>query len=92
MNPELESANGDMKKEVLQYVRGQDRDPNRMVEEKCAISTRVAPSFLRVGHIEVHGRRARKDAAAIPMLEQMIRHALKREFAVTDDPTASLQG
>ena len=91
MNPELASADDTMKKTVLRYVRGQDRDPSRMIEEKCAISTRVAPSFLRVGHIELHGRRARKDAAAIPMLEQLIRHALMREFAATDDPTAPLQ-
>ena len=29
-----------------------------MRRERCAITTRAAPSFLRVGHIELHSRRA----------------------------------
>ena len=36
------------------------KDPEVMIEETVAISTRVAPSFLRVGQIELFGRRARK--------------------------------
>ena len=32
-----------------------------MVEEDVAIMTRVAPSFLRVGQLELFGRRARKN-------------------------------
>lgn len=36
------------------------RDPEVMIEEDVAITTRVAPSFLRVGQVELFGRRARK--------------------------------
>jgi uncharacterized protein YdiU (UPF0061 family) len=39
----------------------QKRDPDMMVEEACAITTRVAPSFLRVGHLDLFARRARKE-------------------------------
>ncbi|RUM63816.1 MAG: hypothetical protein DSZ04_04570, partial [Sulfurimonas sp.] len=37
------------------------KDPEVMIEEAVAISTRVAPSFIRVGQVELFGRRARKN-------------------------------
>ena len=37
-----------------------DHPPNVMQHERCAITTRVAPSFIRVGHFELFARRARK--------------------------------
>ena len=37
-------------------------DPDVMVDNPAAISTRVAPSFLRVGQIELFARRARENA------------------------------
>ncbi len=36
------------------------KDPEVMIEEDVAITTRVAPSFIRVGQLELFGRRARK--------------------------------
>jgi uncharacterized protein YdiU (UPF0061 family) len=36
------------------------KDPDMFILEPVAISTRVAPSFIRVGQIELFGRRARK--------------------------------
>lgn len=33
------------------------KDPDVMIEEKCAITTRVAPSFLRIGHVDLFSRR-----------------------------------
>ncbi|MDH5613281.1 MAG: protein adenylyltransferase SelO family protein [Gammaproteobacteria bacterium] len=58
-------------------------DPDRMIAEKVAISTRVASSFLRVGQIELFGRRARKQEhpAALEELEQMVLHLIDREYA-----------
>mmetsp|Transcript_25666 Transcript_25666/g.82150 ORF Transcript_25666/g.82150 Transcript_25666/m.82150 type:complete len:408 (-) Transcript_25666:474-1697(-) len=53
--------------------------------ERCAITTRVARSYLRVGHFELFGRRARSgrgEAASTGTrnLEQLARHALWREY------------
>lgn len=66
-------------------------EPDRMVDEPAAITTRVAPSFLRVGHIELFGRRARHNAHphALAELETIFLHALEREYP---DLAATLQG
>ena len=57
-------------------------DPDTMVDEAVAISTRVAPSFLRVGQIELFGRRARKreHPAAMEELEKIVLHLIDREY------------
>lgn len=59
------------------------RDPEVMIEESVAITTRVAPSFLRVGQIELFGRRARKHehAKALKELEQIVLHLCDREYS-----------
>ncbi len=61
----------------------QSQEPDRMVEEAVAISTRVAPSFIRVGQVELFGRRARKHehADALKELEQIVLHLIDREYA-----------
>lgn len=58
------------------------KDPELMIDEKVAISTRVAPSFLRVGQIELFGRRARKHEHldAKEELKQIVLHAIQREY------------
>jgi len=64
-------------------------DPDRLVSEAVAISTRVAPSFIRVGQIELFGRRARKQEYpdAIQELEQIVLHLIDREYADVIDNT-----
>ena len=59
------------------------RDPDMLVDEPVAISTRVAPSFLRVGQIELFGRRARKQEHpdAMQELEKIVLHVIEREYA-----------
>ncbi|MCF6207086.1 MAG: protein adenylyltransferase SelO family protein [Sulfurovum sp.] len=59
------------------------KDPDMMVAEPVAITTRVAPSFLRVGQIELFGRRARKQEhpKAMEELEQIVLHLIAREYA-----------
>ena len=43
------------------YSEGsRSENPDRLISEAVAISTRVAPSFLRVGQLELFARRARK--------------------------------
>lgn len=58
------------------------KDPEVMIEETVAISTRVAPSFLRVGQIELFGRRARKHEypKAKEELKQIVLHVIEREY------------
>ena len=66
------------------YSEGsQSQDPDMLVAEAVAISTRVAPSFIRVGQIELFGRRARKNEhpGAMEELEQIVLHLIDREYA-----------
>jgi uncharacterized protein YdiU (UPF0061 family) len=58
-------------------------DPDMLVSEKVAISTRVAPSFIRVGQLELFGRRARKQEhpEAMAELEAMVLHLIERVYA-----------
>ncbi|MBU2965822.1 protein adenylyltransferase SelO family protein [Amphritea sp. 2_MG-2023] len=64
-------------------------DPDTMVSEAVAISTRVAPSFLRVGQLELFSRRARKQVHphALQELEMIVRHLIEREYADVIDNT-----
>jgi len=58
-------------------------DPDMLLSETVAISTRVAPSFIRVGQLELLGRRARKQEhpQALQELEKMVLHLIDREYA-----------
>ena len=58
-------------------------DPDQMGLETVAISTRVAPSFIRVGQLELFGRRARKGEhpEALNELEMLVLHLIDREYA-----------
>jgi hypothetical protein len=58
------------------------KDPEVMIEEDVAITTRVAPSFLRVGQLELFGRRARKNEHpdALKELEMIVLHLIDREY------------
>ena len=66
------------------YSEGsRSENPDRLVSEAVAISTRVAPSFLRVGQLELFARRARKNEHpnAMAELEQIVLHLIEREYA-----------
>ncbi|MGY8907860.1 MAG: protein adenylyltransferase SelO [Pseudomonadales bacterium] len=67
------------------------KDPDRMISEPAAISTRVAPSFIRVGQLELFGRRARKKEhpKAMAELEMMVLHLIDREYANVIDKQLS---
>ncbi len=69
------------------------KDPEVMIEEAVAITTRVAPSFLRVGQIELFGRRARKKEhpKAMEELEKMVLHLIDREYSDVIDASLTLQ-
>lgn len=59
------------------------KDPEVMIEEDVAITTRVASSFLRVGQIELFGRRTRKNEHenALKELEMIVLHIIDREYS-----------
>ena len=63
------------------------KDPEVMIDEAVAISTRVAPSFIRVGQLELFGRRARKKEhpKAMEELEKIVLHLIDREYSEVID-------
>ena len=75
------------------YSQGSySENPDRMVSEAVAISTRVAPSFLRIGQLELFARRTRKNEHpnALAELEKIVLHLIDREYADVVDPQLSL--
>ena len=63
-------------------------DPDVMVDNPAAISTRVAPSFLRVGQLELFARRARSEAhpRAHQELHLIVAHLIERNYRQEIDP------
>lgn len=68
-------------------------NPDEMINEPVAITTRVSSSFLRVGQLELFGRRARNhdDAQALHELELLVLHLIDREYAHDIDRDLSLE-
>jgi len=64
-------------------------DPDILVDDPVAISTRVAPSFLRVGQLELFARRARSNAhsRALEELRLIVSHLIEREYKSDIDQT-----
>ena len=60
----------------------QSTDPEIMVSNPVAISTRVAPSFIRVGQLELFARRARtiEHPNSLKELEMIVQHLIDREY------------
>ena len=70
------------------YAEGSNAfNPDIMKPHRVAISTRVAPSFLRVGQVELFGRRVRSNAhpGALEELRMLVAHAIEREHDATID-------
>ena len=57
-------------------------DPDILVDNPAAITTRVAPSFLRVGQLELFARRARSEAhpGALNELQVIVQHLIERNY------------
>lgn len=66
-------------------------NPDILQSEAVAISTRVAPSFLRVGQLELFGRRARNNEhpKAMEELEKIVTHVIDREYGDVIDKKLS---
>ncbi len=70
------------------YSQGsRSENPDMMISEAVAISTRVAPSFIRVGQLELFARRTRKNEhpKALEELEKIVLHLIDREYAEVVD-------
>lgn len=75
------------------YSEGsRSENPDMMVSEAVAITTRVAPSFLRVGQLELFARRTRnnQDPQVMEELEKIVLHLIDREYADVIDTQLSL--
>ncbi len=66
-------------------------DPDIMVDNHTAITTRVAPSFLRVGQIELFARRVRSNSHndALNELAMIVQHLIDRNYKEEIDPSHS---
>lgn len=83
------------------YSEGsRSENPDMMFSEAVAISTRVAPSFIRIGQLELFARRTREDGQyyeqlddllhAMQELEKMVLHLIDREYAEVVDSQLSM--
>jgi serine/tyrosine/threonine adenylyltransferase len=97
-DPRLAQYSLEDRKRIVAQLRQQKDDPNIMIREPTAITCRVSPSFVRVGHLDLYARRAEKASLqhadttqsrwdkSTPEwkeLEQMVWHACFREFKET---------
>ena len=66
-------------------------NPDILLETPAAISTRVAPSFIRVGQIELFARRVRDNAhqGAFNELTMLVKHLIIRNYKKEIDPNLS---
>ena len=57
-------------------------DPDILVDNPVAITTRVAPAFLRVGQLELFARRVRRQAhpEALKELRMIVAHLIERNY------------
>lgn len=63
-------------------------EPDILVDNPAAITTRVAPSFLRVGQLELFARRARSQAHpdALQEMRMIVAHLIERNYRPEIDP------
>lgn len=63
-------------------------DPDILVSNPAAITTRVAPSFLRVGQLELFARRVRRQAhpEALNELRMIVAHLIERNYRQEIEP------
>ena len=95
-DPRLAQYSLEQRKNIVKQLRStQKADPNIMIQEKCAITCRVASSFTRIGHIDLFARRAERKSMETANdtdarfntetnewkeLTEIIWHACQREF------------
>lgn len=78
------------RKKLLAQQRNRREDPNILITEPCAITARVASSYIRVGHLDLYARRVANQqqeqgkynvsTSEWKELIEMVWHACFREF------------
>jgi uncharacterized protein YdiU (UPF0061 family) len=69
----------------LSAPAGMQFPPTMLIDEPCAITCRAAPSFIRVGSVELWARRAAQGVeGAREALQALVEHAIAREFPSVD--------
>ena len=74
------------------YTKGSKYfEPDIMVDNHAAITTRVAPSFLRIGQLELFARRVRSNShnEAFDELKTIVQHLIDRNYKDDIDPSIS---
>jgi uncharacterized protein YdiU (UPF0061 family) len=68
-------------------------EPDIIINEPVAISTRVSPSFIRVGQLELFARRVVNHAHenAMEELEKIVLHVIDREYADVIDNNLNIE-
>jgi uncharacterized protein YdiU (UPF0061 family) len=95
-DPRLAQYSPDQRQALLLQLRARKADPNIRIQEPAAITCRVCPSFVRIGHLDLFARRALKpktkssikgassswktDTNEWKELEWMVWHACYREY------------
>eukprot|EP00537_Pseudo-nitzschia_pungens_P001719 CAMPEP_0172368000 /NCGR_PEP_ID=MMETSP1060-20121228/24858_1 /TAXON_ID=37318 /ORGANISM="Pseudo-nitzschia pungens, Strain cf. cingulata" /LENGTH=646 /DNA_ID=CAMNT_0013092453 /DNA_START=277 /DNA_END=2217 /DNA_ORIENTATION=+ len=92
-DPRLAQYPEEERRQIIQQLRASRKaDPNMMISEPCAITCRVAKSFVRIGHTDLFSRRVVAQQQQDPQqkydttdrawkeLEEIIWHACKREY------------
>jgi serine/tyrosine/threonine adenylyltransferase len=100
----LAKYSSEQKEKIIAQIRQQKLDPDVMQSERAAITARVAPSFARIGHVDLFYRRIQQEMAAAGQetyqtqtlawreYQDMIWHAAYREYrAVAHDPFVKAQ-
>ena len=87
-DPRLAGIPMAIRRQLLAQLSGGNEQPNIMRNEPCAITCRVAPSFFRIGHLELFGRRAREGEPEGTFIDHI--HVSDAIFGSTNCPGASL--
>jgi uncharacterized protein YdiU (UPF0061 family) len=69
-DPRLARYPLEQRKQILRQLRQQKSDPDRLIQEPCAITCRVSRSFVRVGHIDLFSRRAMRKHQELSLEQQ----------------------
>eukprot|EP01104_Vermistella_antarctica_P001188 TRINITY_DN11245_c0_g1_i1.p1 TRINITY_DN11245_c0_g1~~TRINITY_DN11245_c0_g1_i1.p1 ORF type:complete len:506 (+),score=100.34 TRINITY_DN11245_c0_g1_i1:138-1655(+) len=95
-HPALKQYPPEIRGQLIAQLKSQLQQPDRMQNEPAAITCRAAPSFIRVGHLELCYRRWKRATStekesALHDLEAMVELALLREYPhiPTDQPISS---
>lgn len=82
-DPRLARAPPELRQMLMAMLQQQRGEPDVLIREPCAITCRVAPSFVRIGHLDLFARRAAKPSATALQREEhemMVQHGIEREY------------